>query len=394
MAVTALFLDDHVSAAPGEAAALTLILHNPVDVERMVTLKPVGDLAEAISLQSQTIYLDPNESLEMPVTIEPPVTVAAGPHTCAIEVDDAGQTEQAQISVDVGASAGFSARLEPPVSKSGRAGRHKIVVDNSGNVPLALEVDVTASDDVAAELAATMVNVDPGRSARIELRVAPHSGFWSGVEIEHPFAVGLRSSSGDSRSLEGAYRQGPRVPSWLGPALAGFFGALLFWILAWLLFMRPSVENIAQDEAAELDAAQDERIAEQVDEIEAAAAEAARLPLGEPVDLRLEASAEAGGSDTNAFTFDENGTGRVLSITDVIIQNPGGAVGTVQIVRGDEVLLSSNLANFRDLEFHLVAPFRFESDTRVALAIGCTEPAPGSTTCDVAATILGFVDDT
>lgn len=393
MAVTANFSSDHVSAAPGEAATLTLHLHNPTEAERMVKLRAVGEFASTVVLQSETIYLDPDEVFDVPVVVDPSSDLVAGEHVCTLQIDDAGTTSEASVTVDLEPAVSFDARLEPQESRSGRAGRHKIVVVNTGNVPIAVELDVTASDDVVAEIAVPVVNVDPGATAKVELKLSPHSRYWTGVEIEHPFAVGLVASDGETVSLDGTYRQAPRVGSWVAPALAGLLGALLLGLLAWFLLLRPAVRNIAEDEAAELDAVQDAAIAEQVAEMQRAAAEAAELPLGEPVDLRLTTAPTGGSSDTDAFTFDAGGSGRILSLTDVIIQNPGGATGTVQLLRGDDVLLESSLANFRDLEFHLVAPLRFASGTNVSLSVACSEPGPGSTTCDVAATVVGFVDD-
>ena len=52
-----------------------------------------------------------------------------------------------------------------------------------------------------------------------------------------------------------------------------------------------------------------------------------------------------------------------------------------------------NTANFRDLYFHLVAPYRADSRGEISLRLTCVAPGPGSDQCQVAATILGFVDD-
>ena len=83
----------------------------------------------------------------------------------------------------------------------------------------------------------------------------------------------------------------------------------------------------------------------------------------------------------------------MLSITDIIFQNPTGAVGTVELLRDDDVLQGSNMANFRDLDFHLVAPYRVDSRSEISLRVTCDTPGPGTDSCQVAATILGFVDD-
>jgi hypothetical protein len=80
-------------------------------------------------------------------------------------------------------------------------------------------------------------------------------------------------------------------------------------------------------------------------------------------------------------------------VTDVVLQNPAGTVGTVTLLRNDDILLQSELANFRDLDLHFVAPFVFEEADDITLLVDCRTPAPGGTECPVGSTILGFIDE-
>ncbi len=83
----------------------------------------------------------------------------------------------------------------------------------------------------------------------------------------------------------------------------------------------------------------------------------------------------------------------IVSITDIVFQNPSGAVGTVSLQRGDEVLLSSELANFRDFDLHFVAPYQFDDGDEIVLSVECRTPGAGASTCPVAASLVGFVDE-
>ena len=94
-----------------------------------------------------------------------------------------------------------------------------------------------------------------------------------------------------------------------------------------------------------------------------------------------------------AIDFDASGVGRVLSISDIIFQNPTGAVGRVQLLRDGEILLDQEMANYRDLDFHLVAPLRIDSGSSISLRVTCTSPGPGTDACEASATVIGFVDD-
>ncbi len=401
MSVSATFQPDQITAASGETATLSLHLQNNSDTERMVTLRPAGPLAQQTVLQSETIFLDPNEGFDVTVIIDANASLAAGKHECAIEVINDKDTVHVTADIQMNATAAWSARIEPSRSKSSSTGRHKIAVTNDGNVPVMVELIPKTTAEVVTEIAAPAVNVDPGKTAKVELRMGPHSRFWSGDTIDHPFSVEVKGNDESTTTLEGIYEQTPRVRPWFAPALAGMLGALLVGTLAWFALLKPSVENIAQDEATKLDQVQDTSIDERVAEMEAAAIEASELPLGQPADVQLSVSGSAAQSTTAGQIFSQEGAGRRLSVTDVIFQNPTGAVGRLQLVRqagsepadDDDVLLDQEMANFRDLDFHLVAPFSFESGQTIVLRMVCETPGPGTNACEASATIVGFVDE-
>jgi hypothetical protein len=150
------------------------------------------------------------------------------------------------------------------------------------------------------------------------------------------------------------------------------------------------VEDTADQAAA--DAIERDRVAlqERIEELELAAAEAEELPLGQPTDIRLEVAPTGGNTEQDAAGVD---AGTVLSVTDVVFQNPTGAVGTVTLRRGDDTLLQSELANFRDFDLHFVAPYQFGDDVEVVLEVECRTPGAGLDTCPIGASLIGFVDE-
>ena len=387
MTVTATFQPSTISSAPGNAAALTLLLHNDAAAEEVVKLKSLGDLAEHTVLQSETIYLEPGESFEVPVIIDVSPSMVSGNHTSGIEVSSGtGGKVTAEATIAVEASVEYSVNLLPTRSKSGSNGKHQVVVDNTGNTPMLVEIAAQPYDGlVEIELAAPLVNVDPGKNARIEIKVHPRSRFWTGEPQEHPFTVNVVGSDHETHLLDGVFEQGPRVRPWFLPALAGMIGALLIGTIAWFALLRPTVESIADERAAAALEEQQLAFDETIAELEAAA----ELPLGVPADLRLNAEASPGGSANESFTV---GSDRVLSVTDVVFQNPGGATGRVALLRDGEVLLESEMANFRDLDFHFVAPFQFDELATVELRLDCVTPGPNEGTCSVGASVVGFVD--
>ena len=391
MTVSASFQPSSVASTPGTAAALTLRLHNDADIEEVIKLKALGELAEHTVLQSETIYLEPGEAFDVPVIVDVSTHLSSGNHMSGIEVSSGnGSCITAEATIAVAETIGYTVSLQPPRSSSGGSGKHQVIVDNTGNTPMMIEVAAQAVDNrVDIELAAPLVNVDPGKTAKIEMKLHPRARFWNGVPQEHPFTVRVAGSDHEVHELEGVYEQGPRVRPWFGPAVAGMLGALLLGAIAWFVLLRPAVESIADDRAAAAIDEQQTVFDEKIAELEAAAERARQLPLGTPADLRLNAEAAPGGSANESFTVASD---RVLSVTDVVFQNPDGAVGRVALMRSGEVLLESELANFRDLDLHFVAPFRFDGSDTVEIRLECETPGPSASACTVGASIIGFVD--
>ena len=62
----------------------------------------------------------------------------------------------------------------------------------------------------------------------------------------------------------------------------------------------------------------------------------------------------------------------MLSVTDIVLQNPKGDNGVVRIKRGaDSVLFTLRLESFRDLDFHFLAPMVFPSESDVRFEVTC-----------------------
>jgi hypothetical protein len=392
MTVTASFQPARITSSPGEAAALMLRLCNDAPDSEVVTLRALGELAEHTVLQSDTVHLGAGEVFEVPIVVDVNPAVPAGPHSSGIEVSvESGVSSNAEATIDVLEAPAYDAVLKPPRSSSARSGRHRVALENLGNSPILIEL-VAGPIDGAAEvrLGTNAVTLDPGTSATLDVQVVPPSYFWNGATIDHEFVVNATGSDGRVAEMYGTYHQLPRFRPWLLPALLGMLGALLVGTLAWFWLLRPSVENIADDAAADAVAADRAVLRELINQLEASAAEAEELPLGTPADLRLTASAAPGNSATESYVVSSS---RLLSVTDVVFQNPTGAVGTISLLRNGDVLLESALANFRDLDFHFVAPFAFEGGSTVAIELVCEAPGPGENECTFGTSITGFVDE-
>ncbi|HKF75074.1 MAG TPA: hypothetical protein VKF59_02960 [Candidatus Dormibacteraeota bacterium] len=111
---------------------------------------------------------------------------------------------------------------------------------------------------------------------------------------------------------------------------------------------------------------------------------AAGSPLGNSIEGHL-------GPDNPSATVPDRS---VLSITDLVIDNPGDDAGTLHLQRvaaGASAgidLLMFELGTFRDLDYHFVTPVTLTAGQK--LQIVC-QPAAGTTTCGASVTYSGFL---
>ncbi len=404
MAVTAKFVPDLIEVLPNTPTTLTLRLYNDDPESREVTLSVSGDLGEHVRLDATAATVETNQIVDVAVTVLAPPSVEAGTYTITSEVGlgavvveqepDAAVAQPivviATATVELAAHNDYTIALQPTHSRGSKRGRHLVRVVNTGNVVVTLDVEaVPAERALTVELEPSSLTLAPGSVGELLARVTPSGTYWSGPTTDHAFTLHATSTDGRSDELVGVYQQRPRVPNWLGPAAAGAFAALLVGAIAWFALLRPWIGNTADDAAAE--AIERDRVAlqERIGELEIAAAESEELPLGEPIDIRLEVAPTGGNVEQDTATVD---AGTILSITDIVFENPTGAVGVVSLRRGDDVILQSELANFRDFDRHFVAPFQFGDDVEIVLDVECRTPGAGESICPVGALLVGFVD--
>jgi hypothetical protein len=121
------------------------------------------------------------------------------------------------------------------------------------------------------------------------------------------------------------------------------------------------------------------------------------LASGDLTDFRLAADAPVIADVTDFSSqveFTPVDPKKTLVVTDLILQNPRGDTGTLQILRkaadGTQTLvLEFALANFRDLDHHWSQGIAFLPGEKVVVAVSCQNP--GTTACTPAASFTGRV---
>jgi hypothetical protein len=399
MPVSARFTPESIELLPGVATTATLRLHNNGAETATVSIGAVGELSEHLRFGATTATLEPNQTVDVGVEARVAATVEAARYTPSVEITGDGDPVLASLVADVVAEPAHTVELRPLLTSGSAGGRHVVRVHNTGNVSILLELVADERDQPIRVDVPSSLSVSPGDTAETRVRVVPISRFWTGRPVDHEFAVHVREAGSATapqtsetigEELVGTFEQRPRLPGWLGPTAAGAATALAIGALLWFTVLGPWVVDQADQAAADAIEADREALRDRIDELEQAAAEAEELPLGQPFDVRLDV-APAGGNVADAS--EQIAAGRRFSVTDVVFQNPGGAVGSVSLLRDDEVLLQSELANFRDFDLHLVAPYVFEGPSEITLQVDCRTPGPDGTECAVGAAILGFLDE-
>jgi hypothetical protein len=111
-------------------------------------------------------------------------------------------------------------------------------------------------------------------------------------------------------------------------------------------------------------------------------------PFGNPADFQLGIASVV--PPATAQNFD-NPFSSTFAVTDMVLQNPNGDIGVVQLKRNGTILMQSALENFRDLDLHFVAPYMFTPGSVLTMTVTCNQPGPPNPAgCQISASFGGF----
>lgn len=427
MGVLATLETTSITVEPGGEASCEVTVRNSGSVVDEFAIDVVGEASAWSTVEPPTISLFPGASGVVLVRFHPPrlSAVTAGAIPFAVRVssrEDPSGSVAEEGEIRVGDFAEVTAELLPRTSKGRRSTRHELAIDNRGNQPLNAEIWAVSPDDLLAfEFAPPDVRIAAGEAAFTRVTVTPLTRFWRGPARTHPFTVSIGTDTdAPTVTVEGTMLQEALLPKWLPKALLALAALLLLLWILWLTVLKPSVESAARDAVAEevealeaeVAAAQDAAAAAQ-DAAQAAeeTAEAAQedaaggdgspitdptvptaepadlLELGDSFDLRLQTTAAVGDSGIDRFIVPD---GQRFLLSDIVLQNPQGDSGFLQILRADATLIEVSLENFRDLDYHFVAPIIFNAGDSLGLRVQCTETS--GERCRAAAYVAGFLN--
>ncbi|MCU1693402.1 MAG: hypothetical protein JWM64_2493 [Frankiales bacterium] len=422
MSVTAKLDQASIQLDAGGSAVIPLQIRNDSDIVEGYTLAVVGVPAGWATLDPESVSLYPGDTTTATLTFHPPRSSAlpAGSMQFGVRVVPTEHPADAVVPEGVVEVLPFletTAELVPRTTRGRRGATHRVAVDNRGNVPLAVVLTGTPGGDaLLVQPRPEGLTVQPGQAAFVDVRVRPVRRLWKGQALTHPFGVTVTPRDGTIVSLDGSHVQDAVLPKWWLRALLAVLGLLVLLAVLWFALLKPAISSAAEDAVAEPlaatqadAAAAKEAGAEQAAEAGAAAAGAqkaateanaaadkASVLVGvpraaptvvEPVSQRLQVATPLGRAGTARYAV---APGASLALSDLVLQNPQGDFGRVTLMLGKRTLLSLALENFRDLDYHFVAPIRATDKELLVLAVQCRTvgrpPAqvPAPTSCDTA----------
>ncbi len=439
-----------LAVEPGQSVSTEMRVRNTGDVVDQFSFQPLGDAAAWVTVEPPTVRLFPETDAVVTVSIAPPreSTSTPGISTWAVKAtpkEDPNGAAVGEGTVDVGTFVELGAELQPMTARGRFAGRYEVAVDNKGNLAMPVRINGNDTEQVLGfDVDPPQIDSQPGSATFTKIRVKPATKIWRGAPKTHPFQIVVEPQArvsdapdtGDAPVpavvphppivVNGNLLQEPILPKWLLKALLALLALLLLLFILWKTLLEPRVESaareVAQEEVAPVSsavaqiqpevsqaAAQAQEAAGAAEEA-AGAAEAAAEDAGaggggggggggvltnvfnetsEPTHFRLEVNAGAGAANT--ASSDPQPAATTFALTDLILQNPGGDVGRIRILIAGTPILESALENFRDLDFHFVAPYVVNEGEQVTIEVTCApdQIVPGDPCVD-AVSFAGF----
>jgi hypothetical protein len=411
---------DRLSVRPGDEATAEITVRNTGHVVDSFHLEPLGALAPWMRIEPADLPLMPGTEGTAMVFFDPPRApqLTAGPVPWAVRVlpaedPDAATVEEGMLEIEPFTE--FAADMRPRTSRARgrRSGKHELVVDNLGNI--AIDVFLAGGDpdqklDVA--LQPGELTLAPGAAAIVAVRPRARARFWRGQPQTYPFQVVVEPSGAQPTVVDGNLLQEAVLASWLLKLLVAVAVLAAILVALWFAVLKPTIRDTASAIATK-QTAKEADARKSADAAAANSADAAKqdtdgkldklnTALGKPIKTPLTTADPLGNPMTTrvAATKDEQAPSAVLdakgvvSITDLLLQNPNGDSGLVTLSRGKDVVYEARLENFRDLDLHLVAPIVVAKGEKFGLTVACTNPDPAgpakARSCSPAVTVQGF----
>ncbi|MFE7464226.1 hypothetical protein ACFU6R_08970 [Streptomyces sp. NPDC057499] len=407
MSLTASLDEASVTAAPGEETALPLRILNSGSTVEEYRFEVLGACAAWSTVEPATLSLYPGDTQTVSLRLRPPrdSTVPAGETAFGIRVVPTSEQGDAVVpegKVTVLPFVETTAELVPRSSHGAWSGRHQLAVDNRGNAPLTVRLGSRPGTERArVSFAADSLRIEPGRAEFGKVRIRPVKRVWRGIPLTHSFQLLATPEVGEGAPVapvvvDGTYQQEPILPRWLPRALILAAVLLIALVGLWYALLRPAVKSAAREaitpDAVRSAAAADKSKAPEKGGTAGASGggdssganggspkpspspssgDSSDPGVTTPTSAQVQVKDSVGGG-SNTSTALQVPSGHTFQLTDIVVQNPQGDGGTLEVSSGRGApLFRLALENFRDSDYHFVTPIMVPAGGKVTLTVDC-----------------------
>jgi hypothetical protein len=421
MAASASALPRSLKTEPGAEESCWVQIQNTGEVVDEFVFEVLGDSAPWAEVDPPKLSLYPGTEGELKLTFRPPrvATTPSGVIPFGLKISSKENPEDAVVEEGALVVAPFTdtaVELTPRTSHGRFAGKHELAFDNRGNVPLDGALAAGDPDDLLRfSFKPPALAAAAGSATFAKVRARPRKRLWRGQPKTHPFTVRVDApEQPQPLTAEGTMVQTALIPTWAVWALAG--AALLVGL--WALVLRPSIQSTARDAARKEQVKLRVRVNQQANKLDQQGNDTKGLETaigglqqdvaalkkpphgggssgggggGKPATApavniaKVVAASAAEGSPTGARlvvscppTCTDSlpvPKGKTFALTDIVLENPKGDSGTLTLKRADDVLLVESLENFRELDFHFIAPVVVSGGQALMLDVDCQNGA-------------------
>jgi hypothetical protein len=414
MGATASLDADTVAVEPGAEVSCELKLRNTGTVVDQFTFSVRGDAASWATVDPPVLSLFPDAEGTARITFRPTrsTVVRAGPVPFAVRAasrEDPGGDAVVEGVVEVLPFADTTAELVPRTSRGRQFARHDFAFDNRGNQPVVVRLAASDPDGLLAfQISPAVIEVPPGAAGFAAVRVRARGPLWRGTPQTIPFQVTASPAGGQPVTVDGSMQQLPVIAGWIPRTIAVVLALAIMATGVWVLSRRAANSAVSAplaqaDQNFQTLAA---KVGADVPSINQKGGGAGgggedggtttttvpgTGPLGAPAFGRVEVADTAGNGQSTTGTFRLR-EGQVLSVTDLLLQNPRGDTGTLAVRRGDEVILQESLEDVTSKAYQFSAPIQFQEDQDLVVEVSCDTAGRGGTqTCREAVSFSGFL---
>jgi hypothetical protein len=382
---------------PGQTVTLELTVSNLSDTTDSCSLSPTGLAAAWTTITPASITLFGGSQQTVSVQVTPPrlPSTTAGPTGLGVRLvpqHDPDDVEHCEITLDIGTTTDRRITMMQPVLRGRRRATYELLVENRGNAQANCSlylIDPTGRLDGRFDPPAA--GVEPGGSSLVRLKLTATRRHWERRSRTLPFRIDADEPRVASVSADASFVQTPMIPERLGARLGGLAVAAGAVALVWTLAVRPAIDDAAERAVADLAPAP----ATTVMTTEPSTPEPSGTATedGEPFSTVFTSGGPAAETSSQSYTVP---AGKVLLVTDYVVQNPFADAGTARLRIGERELqwdMSLHLDG-TDVVNRLLTPLQVLGGERVVFEVDCAEVGrAGSASCSATALIAGRLAD-